>query len=175
MKYNQQQIEEAMKIVKQRIENPSKRTKKNWTPKETDNAMEIVRERIEKNAVFVHVTNLPTEKPKLSKKVKVGSYLGKPRIVLQNKILFKCGFNFGVNIRFKKIVLPRKEEDVYIRANRYIIRTTHHDSNNAVSKVKNHGVDLPTIDMKRGLENVFTSGSKVLVEYFDNKIIIEEV
>ena len=163
MKYNQQQIEEAMKIVKQRIENPSKRTKKNWTPKETDNAMEIVRERIEKNAVFVHVTNLPTEKPKLSKKVKVGAYLGKPRIVLQNKILFKCGFNFGVNIRFKKL------------SNRYIIRTTEHDTNNAVSKVKNHGVDLPTIDMKRGLENVFTSGSKVLVEYFDNKIIIEEV
>ena len=174
MKYNQQQIEEAMKIVKQRIENPSKRTKKNWTPKETDNAMEIVRERIEKNAVFVHVTNLPEEKPKLSKKVKVGSYLGKPRIVLQNKILFKCGFDFGVNIRFKKLTY-NKERVWRQKGNRYIIRTTHRDTTNTVSKVKNHGVDLPTIDMKRGLENVFTSGSKVLVEYFDNKIIIEEV
>ena len=133
----------------------------------SQNQTQIVRTQIDDRLVFVHVTNLPTEKPKLSKKVKVGSYLGKPRIVLQNKILFKCGFDFGVNIRFKKLT--------YNKVNRYIIRTTEHDSNNAVSKVKNHGVDLPTIDMKRGLENVFTSGSKVLVEYFDNKIIIEEV
>lgn len=131
------------------------------------NQTQIVRSQIDDRLVFVHVTNLPAEEPRLSKKVKVGSYLGKPRIVLQNKILFKCGFDFGVNIRFKKLT--------YNKVNRYIIRTTEHDSNNAVSKVKNHGVDLPTIDMKRGLEDVFTSGSKVLVEYFQDKIIIEEV
>ena len=30
---------------------------------------------------------------------KVGKYKDKPRIVLQNKILFKCGFTFGTNIK----------------------------------------------------------------------------
>jgi hypothetical protein len=138
------------------------------------NQTQIVRSEIDDRLVFVHVTNLPAEKPKLSKQVKVGTYLGKPRIVLQNKILFKCGFDFGVNIRFKKLTY-NKERVWRQKGNRYIIRTCTNDSANTVSRCRNHGVDLPTIDMKRGLENVFTSGSKVLVEYFDNKIIIEEV
>ena len=140
----------------------------------SQNQTQIVRSQIDDRLVFVHVTNLPEEEPRLSKKVKVGSYLGKPRIVLQNKILFKCGYDFGVNIRFKKLTY-NKERVWRQKGNRYIIRTTHRDTDNTVSKVKNHGVDLPTIDMKRGLENVFTSGSKVLVEYFQDKIIIEEV
>jgi|TARA_Y100000310_G_C20275187_1_gene619875 hypothetical protein len=137
--------------------------------------IEIVRTQIDDRLVFVHVKNLPIEeKPLLAKKIKVGKYQDKPRIVLQNKILFKCGFDFGVGIRFDKFTYSKKRV-LRNKANRYVIRTTHRDSNNVVSKVKNHGVDLPTIDMKRGLEDVFTSGSKVLVEYFQDKIIIEEV
>ena len=39
------------------------------------NQTQIVRSQIDDRLVFVHVTNLPAEEPRLSKKVKVGSYL----------------------------------------------------------------------------------------------------
>ena len=136
--------------------------------------IEIATTTIDKRLVFVHVKKEPKEKPILSKQVKVGSYQDKPRIVLQNKILFKCGFNFGVGIRFKKFTYS-KERVWRDKANRYIIRATKSDSVNVVSRCRNHGVDLPTIDMKRGLEGVFVSGSKVNVSYFPNKIVIKEV
>ena len=125
--------------------------------------IEIATTTVDERLVFVHVKKEPEAKPILAKQVKVGSYQNKPRIVLQNKILFKCGFDFGVSIRFYKL------------RNRYIIRAIKSDSVNVVSRCRNHGVDLPTIDMKRGLEGVFVSGSKVNVSYYPNKIVIKEV
>tara|TARA_Y100000310_G_C20257377_1_gene611994 strand:+ start:41 stop:472 length:432 start_codon:yes stop_codon:yes gene_type:complete len=122
--------------------------------------------KVDNRMVYVHVT--PAPKPLLTKNIKCGLYLGKPRIVLQNKILFKCGFDFGVNITFKKYIYHKK-------SNEYIIDITESDSNNCVSQVRNHGVDLPTIDIKRGLEDVFKAGSKVNVSYYENKIVIKEV
>ena len=95
---------------------------------------------------------------------KVGRYKDKPRIVLQNKILFKYGFNFGVGIR-----LITTNNGLIIKTHKKI--TTLH-----VSKCLNHGVYLPTIDIKHCLEN-FTMGGKVKVKYYQDKIVLlkEEV
>ena len=46
-KFTQSEIKAAMQQVKQRIENPGKRTKKVWTRKEIKEAAEIVKQRLE--------------------------------------------------------------------------------------------------------------------------------
>ena len=58
----------------------------------------------------------PTNELILTRKVKVQDYrkTGQPRIVLMRKELFKCGFDYGVGIKFNKFtngltLRPRKE------------------------------------------------------------------
>ena len=96
---------------------------------------------------------------------KVGKYKDKPRIVLQNKILFKCGFDFGTNIK----LIPNNE-GLVIKAFKSG-NNGGQDTKLHVSKCLNHGTYLPTIDIKKSLEG-FVIGSKVKINYYQDKIVI---
>lgn len=96
---------------------------------------------------------------------KVGKYKDKPRIVLQNKILFKCGFDFGTNIK----LIPNNE-GLVIKAFKSG-NNGGQDTRLHVSKCLNHGTHLPTIDIKKSLEG-FVIGSKVEINYYQDKIVI---
>jgi len=96
-----------------------------------------------------------------SKVVKVQKYEGieRNRIVLQNKdYLFRGGFNFGTPIE-----IDRHDDVIQITVG-------DQSSQHKVSRVKNHGNILPTIDMKGKL--VHNLGAKVTVSYSEGLIEI---
>ena len=114
----------------------------------------------------------PTSELILTRKVKVQDYrkTGQPRIVLMRKELFKCGFDYGVGIKFNKftnglILRPRKE----IKLNG---TTQRQDSKQHTYKCHNKGEVYPCIDIRHNWLSDFTVGTKATVKYYQDKIVI---
>jgi len=114
----------------------------------------------------------PTSELILTRKVKVQDYrkTGQPRILLMRKELFKCGFDYGVGIKFNKFtngltLRPRKE----IKLNG---TTQRQDSKQHVFKCQNKGEEYPMIDIRHNWLSDFTVGTKATVKYYQDKIVI---
>ena len=114
----------------------------------------------------------PTNELILTRKVKVQDYrkTGQPRILLMRKELFKCGFDYGVGIKFNKFtngltLRPRKE----IKLNG---TTQRQDSKQHVFKCQNKGEEYPMIDIRHNWLSDFTVGTKATVKYYQDKIVI---
>ena len=86
------------------------------------------------------------------------------------KELFKCGFDYGVGIKFNKftnglILRPRKE----IKLNG---TTQRQDSKQHTYKCHNKGEVYPCIDIRHNWLSDFTVGTKATVKYYQDKIVI---
>ena len=88
-----------------------------------------------------------------------------PRICLWNKALITCGFDFGqpIEIKVTKTLVVIKPVD---------------EGKRVVSKVMNHGNELPVIDLKTtkviNLDSLFVIGDKVTVTFSKNRITIKQ-
>ena len=124
------------------------------------------------NPYEVQEVEQPTNELILTRKVKVQDYrkTGQPRIVLMRKELFKCGFDYGVGIKFNKFtngltLRPRKE----IKLNG---TTQRQDSKQHTYKCHNKGEVYPCIDIRHNWLSDFTVGTKATVKYYQDKIVI---
>ena len=108
----------------------------------------------------------------LTRKVKVQDYrkTGQPRIVLMRKELFKCGFDYGVGIKFNKFtngLILRPRPKVKLNGNRF-----RQDSDQHTYKCHNKGEVYPCIDIRHNWLSAFTVGTKATVKYYQDKIVI---
>ena len=114
----------------------------------------------------------PTNELILTRKVKVQDYrkTGQPRIVLMRKELFKCGFDYGVGIKFNKFtngLILRPRPKVKLNGNRF-----RQDSDQHTYKCHNKGEVYPCIDIRHNWLSAFTVGTKATVKYYQDKIVI---
>ena len=108
----------------------------------------------------------------LTRKVKVQDYrkTGQLRIVLMRKELFKCGFDYGVGIKFNKFtngLILRPRPKVKLNGNRF-----RQDSDQHTYKCHNKGEVYPCIDIRHNWLSAFTVGTKATVKYYQDKIVI---
>ena len=108
----------------------------------------------------------------LTRKVKVQDYrkTGQPRILLMRKELFKCGFDYGVGIKFNKFtngLILRPRPKVKLNGNRF-----RQDSDQHTYKCHNKGEVYPCIDIRHNWLSAFTVGTKATVKYYQDKIVI---
>ena len=71
----------------------------------------------------------------LEKKAKIGGTPERPRVTLWNRIMHECGMGIGTTIK--------RERD-----GNTIIITPDAEGKNKVSRVMNHGSELPVIDLR---------------------------
>ena len=124
------------------------------------------------NPYEVQEVEQPTNELILTRKVKVQDYrkTGQPRIVLMRKELFKCGFDYGVGIKFNKFtngLILRPRPKVKLNGNRF-----RQDSDQHTYKCHNKGEVYPCIDIRHNWLSAFTVGTKATVKYYQDKIVI---
>ena len=96
---------------------------------------------------------------------KIGTSKGAPRLCLWNKKLIPAGFDFGQPIK------------IDVQSNHVAI-TPVKEARRKVSKVMNHGNELPVIDIKQtraiDLASLFVIGDPVRVTISAGRIILEK-
>ena len=106
----------------------------------------------------------------LKQEQKIGQSGGKPRICLWNRKLIECGFGIGQTFLIKQITALM---GVCVQL------TPSVDGKRKVSRVVNHGNELPVIDLKHtkslDIAALGDTGDKVSVEFLTNKIIIRRI